>query len=85
MPQYENIEGIKLIAHFEAMIQDKTFLQVSLPESDYDNLTLVTRIIEDGKQLRFAIDSPKGLQNAIGQAGASQLFFEFTSDVQSDC
>jgi c-di-GMP-binding flagellar brake protein YcgR len=80
MPQYENIEGHKLIAHFQAMIKDKTFLQVSLPEGDYDNLTVVTEIVENGKQLSFCIDSPKGLQQAIGKTESPLLFFEFNSD-----
>ena len=42
MPDFENIEGAKRIALIEAMIRNKTFVQVSVPESDYDHLTVVT-------------------------------------------
>ncbi len=80
MPLYENITGDKILDHIQAMITDKSFIQVTLPEYEYDNLTVVTDVIDDGNQQFFIIDSPEGLQRAIGQTGADRLFFEFTGD-----
>jgi len=80
MSQYENIEGPKRIAILRGLAEEKTFLQVSLPESDYDNLTIVTRVIDDGKGFSFQIDPPKDLQAAIAETETAHLFFEFTSD-----
>ena len=80
MPRYENIEGPKILALFQGLINDKTFLQVTLPESDYDNLTIVTRIIDDGDVFSFQIDSPREIHTAIAETKAVKLLFEYTSD-----
>jgi c-di-GMP-binding flagellar brake protein YcgR len=79
MPQYENIEGSRRIELLKELRDDRTFLQLTLPESDYNNLTIITRILDEGNNFSFLIDTPKGLHKAIADTEAQQLFFEFSS------
>ncbi len=80
MPHFENIEGAKRAAIFQRLMDNKTFIQVTLPKSDYDNLTVVIQVMNTDKDFSFQIDPPKGLLKAIAEAESPILFFEFTSD-----
>lgn len=79
MPNFENIEGSKLLSIFQQLISQKILVKVFLPKFDYESLTLVTDTQDNGKFQTFKIDAPKGLHPAIAEAGAERLSFEFNS------
>ena len=80
MPTFENIEGPKLITLFQQLIGDKTLVNVSIGDNDYESLTLVTRTDREGSRDIFFIDPPKGLYNAIASSKSRIIHFEFNSE-----
>jgi hypothetical protein len=79
MPTYENIAGQKLLTLFHQLTADKTLVNVSVQNNDFESLTLVTRTLNDGAGALFYIDPPKGLVNAVAKSKTSRLHFEFNS------
>jgi c-di-GMP-binding flagellar brake protein YcgR len=80
MPRFENIDGAKCTALLQAMVTGKKLIQVALPKSDYNQLTLVTHIDQDSDVEKFKIDVPDGLETAIAQSSATRLSFEFIDE-----
>ena len=82
MTRFETIEGAKIDAIFDHLIQERTLVKVSLPHSPYENLTLITAVKEDGKPKAFCIDPPEGLVENLRQTKTDRLAFEFTGPDQ---
>ncbi len=82
MPTYENVEGEKLRQLFEQLINQQTLVNVSLPATDFESLTVLTGTREDGEILYFKIDLPDGLMAAMSKSPPEILSFEFTGEGQ---
>ncbi len=82
MPTYENIEGEKLLQLFERLINQQTLVNVSLPSTDFESLTVLTDTRKDGEILYFKIDLPDGLIASMSKSPPELLSFEFTGEGQ---
>lgn len=79
MAKYENIEGDKRHALMHSLLEGKTLVRLFVPSGDFESLTLVTDIGEDGGKHYFTIDPPAGLIEEIAKNRSTALRFEFHS------
>jgi hypothetical protein len=82
MTTFETIEGLKIDLIFDHLIGERTLVKVSLPQTSYEQLTLVTDVRESQNSKAFRIDPPKGLMDNLRQAHTHRLEFEFTGPDQ---
>jgi hypothetical protein len=82
MSTYETIEGLKIDSIFDHLISERTLIKVSLPQTSYESLTLITDVPKNQRSKTFRIDPPKGLMNHLRQARPYRLKFEFTGPDQ---
>lgn len=80
MTTFENIVGSKLLTAFDQLNRDKTLVKISLENNEFESLTVVTRIDNEGASPIFDMDPPKGLIEAIAESKAKSIHFEFTSE-----
>lgn len=78
MPGFEKIEGQKLIDIFDQLLSDKTLVKISLPDQEFDRLTVITGLRQADGARFFQIASPEGLNSMIQQSGVELIRFEFT-------
>ena len=76
---FENLDGDKLLAIFQQLVQQQIFIRVYLPQVSYESLTIVTDALDAGRRPTFQIDVPEGLHEAIKESKSNQLSFEFIS------
>lgn len=80
MPEFECIDGPKLLAIFNQLTSDKTLVKVSPANTTFESLTVVMRTDKKGADAIFDIAPPKGLLGAIAESKAKSIHFEFTSN-----
>lgn len=80
MPKFEYIDGPKLLGIFNQLTSDKILVKVSLANTAFESLTIVTRADKKGADAIFEIAPPKGLLGAVVESKAKSIHFEFTSD-----
>ena len=80
MDSYEKIEGLKLLDIFTSLYKNQTLLKIYLFGSDYEQLTVITKLDTKTKQPFFQIDVPEGLHSALNEKQTDQLCFEFTGE-----
>jgi c-di-GMP-binding flagellar brake protein YcgR len=68
----------KIQTILEQLKADGTLVSIQMPERDYQNITVVTEIIQSGKQNHFYIDLPAGFKEVAITRGGWRLSFEFT-------
>lgn len=80
MSTFENIDGEKLYNLFSNLIRQQTLLNVSLPDTDFESLSVLTDIREDNDKFYFQIDPPDGLMAALSKGSPEYISFEFTGE-----
>jgi c-di-GMP-binding flagellar brake protein YcgR len=78
MPTFQNIDGENIPELFNKLIQEQTLVKVSLPQTDFESLTVLTDIRNDGQIFNFQIDLPDDLMAAVSNAPLETMSFEFT-------
>lgn len=79
MSDFETISGDKAANLIEILKQSKVLVKVSVPKTDYGQLTVITDIARHGGDQYFQIDPPQGFQSALDQSADQKLRFEFSS------
>lgn len=79
MSDFETISGDKAASLIERLKQSKVLVKVSVPKTDYGQLTVITDIAQHGGDQCFQIDPPQGFQSALDQSADKKLLFEFSS------
>lgn len=82
MTTFETIDGIKIDSIFDHLIGERTLVKVFLPQTTYEQLTLITDVREDQNSKAFRIDPPRGLMDNLRQAHVDRIAFEFTGPDQ---
>ena len=79
MQNYETIDGPKIGELIRGLIENKTLVHVSVPQTEYERLTLVlnTRTEETGPV--FQIDPPEGLLPTLAQNPVKKMDFQFST------
>lgn len=77
---FENIVGPKLLTTLDQLTRDNTLVKISMKNSDFESLTVVTRTDAEGPDPVFDMDPPKGLFSAIAESKTKTIHFEFTSE-----
>ena len=78
MAESEKIKGAAIPKLFEELLHHKTLLKLSVSDTDYEHLTLITALVNRNKGPHFAIDTPEGFEQATAKIAPRHLHFEFT-------
>jgi len=78
MAESEKIKGATIPKLFEELLHHKTLLKLSVSDTDYEHLTLITALANRNKGPHFAIDTPEGFEQATAKNAPWHLHFEFT-------
>ena len=78
MAESEKIKGAAIPNLFEELLHHKTLLKLSVSDTDYEHLTLITALVNRNKGPHFAIDPPEGFEQATAKIAPWHLHFEFT-------
>jgi len=78
MDEPEKIKGGAIPKLFNELLHRKTLLKLSLVDSDYEQLALITALVERNDAPYFIIDMPAAFQQDAAAADRLQLYFEFT-------
>jgi c-di-GMP-binding flagellar brake protein YcgR len=78
MAESEKIKGAAIPNLFEELLHHKTLLKLSVSDTDYEHLTLITALVNRNKGPHFAIDTPEGFEQATAKIAPWHLHFEFT-------
>ena len=78
MDEPEKIKGRAIPKLLNELLHYKTLLKLTLVDADYEQLTLITALVERNNAPHFSIDKPAGFQRATAAADQRQLYFEFT-------
>jgi c-di-GMP-binding flagellar brake protein YcgR len=78
MAESEKIKGAAIPKLFEELLHHKTLLKLTVVDTDYEQLTLITALTNRNKEPHFAIDTPEGFEQATAEIDAWRLHFEFT-------
>jgi len=82
MAENEKIKGGAIAKLFKELLHYQTLLKLTLVEGEYENLTLITHLVNRNNEPHFIIDSPEGLEQAAATIGSWRLRFEFTGKDQ---
>jgi len=74
----EKIKGAAIPKLFEELLHHKTPLKLTVFDTDYEHLTLITALVNRNKRRHFAIDTPEGFGQATAEIAPWHLHFEFT-------
>ncbi len=80
MSNFEVISGDKAADLINMLQRGNVLVKVSVPRSDYSQLTVITDIQKQIGNHYFRIDPPQGLHAALDQKSDKKLLFEFSSD-----
>ena len=80
MATFDNIEGEKRLHLFNDLINRQTLVKVTLANTDFESLTVLTATKEDEEGLFFEIDLPDGLMAAMSKTPPESMSFEFTGE-----
>lgn len=80
MPADKNIEGNLLLDLFYRLIREQTLIKVSLPDTAFESLTVLTDLKMEKDAHLFQIDMPEGLISAMQAVDSTAITFEFTGD-----
>jgi c-di-GMP-binding flagellar brake protein YcgR len=78
MTESEKIKGGAIPKLFEELLYAKTHLKLTLVDTDYEHLTLISALVNRNKAPHFIIDTPEGLEQAAADIDPWHLHFEFT-------
>ena len=78
MAESEKIKGAAIPNLFEELLHHKTLLKLSVSDTDYEHLTLITALANRNKGPHFAIDTPEGFEQTTAEIASWHLHFEFT-------
>jgi c-di-GMP-binding flagellar brake protein YcgR len=78
MADFEKIQGTTITQLFNALVQDKTLLKLTLLETDYQNLARVVGLVRRHNTPHFVIDIPEGFEKAATQLDICRIQFEFS-------
>jgi c-di-GMP-binding flagellar brake protein YcgR len=78
MAESEKIKGGAIPKLFEELLHAKTLLKLTLVDTDYEHLTLISALVNRNKAPHFIIDTPEGLEQAAAGIDTWHLHFEFT-------
>lgn len=78
MDEPEKIKGGAIPKLLKELLHHKILLKLTLVDTDYEQLTLITALAERNNAPHFIIDKPTGFQQAAAAADRWQLYFEFT-------
>jgi c-di-GMP-binding flagellar brake protein YcgR len=68
----------KILTILEQLKADGTLVSIQMPDRNYQNITVITDIVQNGKQNQFYIDIPAGFKEVAITKGGWRLSFEFT-------
>jgi len=71
------IRGEKLVALFDALIENKTIMSMQLVGSRYERITYILGIDNTKKEPRLIVDNPEGFNEAAANSGHWRLRFNF--------
>lgn len=80
MAESEKIKGDAITKLFKELLHHKVFLKLTVVDTDYEHLTLITSLTDRNKNPHFAIDTPEGFEKAIEDIDSWHLHFEFTGN-----
>jgi c-di-GMP-binding flagellar brake protein YcgR len=78
MAESEKIKGAAIPKLFEELLHHKTLLKLTVVDTAYEHLTLITALVNRNKGPHFAIDTPEGFEQASAEIDPWHLHFEFT-------
>ena len=78
MAESEKIKGAAIQKLFEELRYHKILLKLTVIDTDYEHLTLITALVNRNKEPHFAIDTPEGFGQAIAEIDPWRLHLEFT-------
>ena len=78
MAESEKIDGDGVTSIFEELLHRKTHLELSLHDTDYQHLTIVTALSTQKSDPSFYIDIPEGFRNVTADIDNWHIRFEFT-------
>jgi c-di-GMP-binding flagellar brake protein YcgR len=78
MAESEKIKSAAIPKLFEELLHYKTLVKLTLVDTDYEQLTLITALVKRNKAPHFVIDSPEELEQAMADIDPWHLHFEFT-------
>jgi c-di-GMP-binding flagellar brake protein YcgR len=78
MAKSEKIKGAAIQKLFEELRYHKTLLKLTVIDTNYEHLTLITALVNRNKEPHFAIDTPEGFEQAIAEIDPWHLHLEFT-------
>lgn len=77
MAETEKIKGGAIPKLFKELLQHQTLLRMTLVDGEYENLTVITDLVNRNREPHFIIDSPKGLEQAAAAIDSWRFHFEF--------
>ena len=72
MAESEKIKSAAIPKLFEELLHHKTLLKLTLADTDYEHLTLITALVTRNNRPHFVIDAPEGLEQATAEIGPWQ-------------
>jgi hypothetical protein len=78
MAKSEKIRGSAVTKIFEELINYKTFLRMSLLNSDFNQLTRISALADCNNEPHFMIETPEAFEHAAARTAPWRVRFEFT-------
>jgi c-di-GMP-binding flagellar brake protein YcgR len=78
MAESEKIKDGAIPKLLEELLHAKTLLKLTLVDTDYEHLTLISALVNRNKAPHFIINTPQGMQQTAADIDPWQLHFEFT-------
>jgi len=78
MAKSEKIKGRAVTKIFEELINYKTFLRMSLLNSDFNQLTRISALADRNNEPHFMIETPEAFEHAAARRAPWRVRFEFT-------
>jgi c-di-GMP-binding flagellar brake protein YcgR len=78
MAESEKIKGAAIPKFFEDLLHHKSLLKLTVVDTDYEHLTLVTELTNRNQDFQFTIDTPQGFEQATAAMDPWHLHFECT-------
>jgi c-di-GMP-binding flagellar brake protein YcgR len=78
MAESEKITGAAIPKLLEELLHQKTLLKLTVVDSDYEDLSPITALVNRNNMPRFVIDTTEALVHATAEIDPCRLRFEFT-------
>ncbi|MGD9121857.1 MAG: PilZ domain-containing protein [Desulfobacterales bacterium] len=82
MAHFEIITGSAVTALLDTLIQHKTFLKLTLVDTEYESLARILRIADHNKTPSLVFNVPQGFEEAAADLDDWQIRFEFSGPDQ---